>query len=561
MTSTVSRPKKTQPQKTESRKVKKARKTREAREVREAEEARLAARREAAAALLKPVEAAPIAEPTPPEPVAVKPIRPGRAVLSSGLLSLVAVAALGLVRFLHTSLISHHLDDAVAVGVVTKLIATATIASIALPAGVASAMSKFLPHARGAGNEPLARATYRFLDRIGLIGSVVLGVGVWLVAPLVLDRVDQTSAIFAGVLTFSFSIYSFDKAAMYGFDRVPAYTKLELATAVLAIGTTVALVVTDWRVFLLPLILGYTVFVVVARIMLRRNVRGETAPKSAVNRREVGIFVALASAGSLASTGFMQGTNLLAQYLTVGGVAVGYFGIAVSLLAPMNFLPRALNLALFPAMAHAQGSGDIDAVRRHSDISTRALFVVLAPFFAVAILLSRQILLIYGGATYLDGTTVLQVMLAATYLGVVQVASVNALSSGTLRQVRIPVTSAVCGALVGIGAAWILSRFFDSTGVAFGYLIGVAVIAGGPIVVTWRLHQMRWTAMVIRSLSVVALAGVAAVIIDATRLTTGVTGVATAAGAATVVFAIGIVVLWPELRKLIAVARRRGKSE
>jgi O-antigen/teichoic acid export membrane protein len=224
----------------------------------------------------------------------------------------------------------------------------------------------------------------------------------------------------------------------------------------------------------------------------------------------------------------------------------------------MNLLPRALNLALFPAMAHAQGAGDTDAVRRHTDISTRALFVILAPLFAAAILLARPILIVFGKNAE-NGTTVLQIMLAASFLAVVQVASVNALSSGNLRQVRIPVISAVSGAVIGVILAAVLSGPLGAAGIGLAYLLGTAVIAGGPIVVTWRLHRMHWTGMAIRSLSVVAVAAVGAAVLDAMHLTSGFTGVAAAAGCAVVVFAIGVIVLWSELRKLIATARRRGQ--
>ncbi|WP_163512790.1 lipopolysaccharide biosynthesis protein [Fodinicola acaciae] len=558
MTSAVSKPR---PKKTESRKVKKARKTREAQQARDAEETRLAARKAAAAALVKP-EAAPAGDEPAVQDVAaeaelVAPVRPGRAIISSGLLTMVALASLGVVRLLHQSLINHYYGDQARYGQVALLISIATITSLALPAGVASAMSKFIPFHRGSGSEPAARAVYRFLSRIGLAGSLFFGVAVGFLIPFFKPEIGPRDAILVGLLTFTFSTYSFDKAAMYGFDRVRPYTMVEISTGLLTIGITVALLVTRWDAFLLPLVVGYALFSLVSRWLLRRDLAGETAPATAINRREILTFVALACAGTLASTGFLNGTNVLADIFGGDPQAVGYFGSAVALMAPMNLLPRALNLALFPAMAHAQGAGDTDAVRRHSDISTRALFVVLAPVFAAAIPLAQVILIVFGKNAE-AGTTVLQIMLGATFLSVVQVASVNALSSGTLRQVRIPVISAVTGAVIGVALSPLMALWLGAPGIGIAYLAGTTVIAGGPIVVTWRLHRMHWTGMVIRSLSVVALAGVAAGVIDAMGLTTGFTGVATAVGAAVVVFAIAIVVLWPELRKLIAVARRRG---
>ena len=75
----------------------------------------------------------------------------------------------------------------------------------------------------------------------------------------------------------------------------------------------------------------------------------------------------------------------------------------MALVAPLYFLPRALGMALFPAMAHAHGAGDTDAVRRHADLSTRALLVLLAPLFAAAIPLAREVLVLVIGAEYSAG--------------------------------------------------------------------------------------------------------------------------------------------------------------
>ncbi len=65
--------------------------------------------------------------------------------------------------------------------------------------------------------------------------------------------------------------------------------------------------------------------------------------------------------------------------------------------------------------------------------------------------------------------------------------------------------------------------------------------------------------MVVRSLAVVALGAAVAAGLDATRLTAGFTGVLAALVAAVVVFATGVLILLPELRKLYAVARRKGQ--
>ena len=71
-------------------------------------------------------------------------------------------------------------------------------------------------------------------------------------------------------------------------------------------------------------------------------------------------------------------------------------------------------------------------------IPHRALLVVLAPLFAAALPVARDVLVLFFGQRYAGGAAVLQLLLVATYVAVIQVAAVNALSSGSRRDVRVP---------------------------------------------------------------------------------------------------------------------------
>src|SRR5262245_53793948 len=89
---------------------------------------------------------------------------------------MVALVALGGTRLLHGSLVSRATDTHT-YGVIGSLIAITTIASLLLPAGVASAASRFIPYEHGRSDDAAARAVHRFLDRLGLPGAVALGLG------------------------------------------------------------------------------------------------------------------------------------------------------------------------------------------------------------------------------------------------------------------------------------------------------------------------------------------------------------------------------------------------
>ena len=359
-----------------------------------------------------------------------------------------------------------------------------------------------------------------------------------------------------GLLTAAFSLYSLEKGALYGFDQVASYLRLELIGSAIAIAATVTVVTLGWHTYLVPLVLGYSVLILGAWWTLRTRRRSSGVRLPAADRRELTGYVALASVGGLASAGFLQVLPLLATRFTTP-VEVAYFVAAVTLIAPLYFLPRALGMALFPALAHSHGAGDLTAVRRQTDISTRALLVLLAPLFAVAQLVAREVLLVFFGARYGAGAAVLQVLLVATYLAVIQVAAVNALSSDSVRSVRIPVFFAVAGGLVGIVAVVPLGGWFGAAGVGVAYLLGTAVGAVGPIAAVWRRYRMGWAGPALRSLVVVCAALGVSIGVNETTLDGG-PRLLVDLGAALLVGLAAALLLRRDIREVVRSARRRS---
>ncbi len=467
---------------------------------------------------------------------------------------MLAIAALGITRLVHSALVARDTDTATfaAVGL---LISATMMAGLFLPGGLSSAAAKFIPYHLGRGDEVTARAVYRLLAMFGYASALLLGLLVG--GGSLLYGFSSAEALAVGLLTVAFSVYSLEKSALYGYDRVESYVRFELIGSALAIGLTVAVVSFDWHAYLMPLTVGYAVLVLGAWFTLRRSrpstsdTSARTAPWRAVPReqvREMAGYVGLASLGGLASAGLLQALPLLADIYTTDQEVV-YFVAAVGLVAPLHFLPRALGMALFPAMAHAHGAGDMGSVRRQVDISTRALFVVLAPLFVMAILLSRLILSLVFPA-YVEGAVVLQVLLLATYLMVTQVAAVNALSSGTQREVRVPVFSAVAGWFAGVVTAVPLGIAFGDVGVGLAYVIAATVSALGPLSAVVKRHGLAWAGPLGRSLGAVVAAGLLAAQVVAHGWLVTV-GVALLAGVA----AAGL--LYRDLRRIWGDARHR----
>lgn len=480
---------------------------------------------------------------------------PRSGVVRTGVLSMIGLVALGATRVIHGALVGHVTDPAT-YGLVATLIGVGMTAGLFLPGGLASAASKFIPFHRGKGDHGTAGHIYTRLRFIGVACALGLGALVGFGTAALLD-LSLANTIAVALFTAVFSVYSIEKGALYGFDRVAPYARLEIAGSVLAVLLTVVVVVAGLHTYLAPLILGYTVLIVGAWIVLRRQ-PGRAGPIGSTDRHEITEFVLLASAGSLASAGLLQLLPLLARFFTTTD-EVAYFGAGVTLVAPLYFLPRALGMALFPAMAHAHGAGDTDVVRRHADLSTRALLVLLAPLFAAAIPLAGPVLRLVFPPEYVNGAPVLQLLLVATYLAVIQVAAVNALSSGTRREVRIPVYSAVAGSAFGLLLLVPLGLWLGSAGVGLAYLIAVGAGAAGPIVAAWRRYDMSWGSPLIRSLLVIAVALAVGLTLDAFG-PSGVARVLLDIALAVLLAVAAAAVLRPDITAIVRLTRRAPRS-
>jgi O-antigen/teichoic acid export membrane protein len=485
-----------------------------------------------------------------PAPQAALTTRRGSAVVRSGLLSMVGLVALGGARLVHGSLVSHATDHETYARVGT-LIGLAMTVSLIFPAGLASAASRYISFHIGAGDRATASAAYRVLTLAGGACALLLAALVGALATL-LPGVSSADVAAVALLTAVYAGYSVAKGALYGFDRLVAYTWLEVTGSLVTVGATAIVVTSGAHAYLVPFIIGNAVLMLGSPVILRASrervaVAGSEAPRARpparLDIRELAVWVGLASLGGGASGGLLQILPVLAGRFTTQ-VQVAYFVAAVTLVAPLLFLPRALSLALFPAMARAHGAGDVDVVRRHADISTRALLALLAPIFAAGIFLAPEVLLLFGGGQYIDGAPVLRLLLLATFTGAVQVAAVNSLSSGDA--VRIPVYASVAGAVVGLLVLVPLGHWFASMGVGAAYLLAVAITATVPIAATWRRYRMAWTGPVTRSFAVVVVALVVAELLGTSRSGADRIGLDALCAAAT------LVASWLILRRDIA---------
>jgi putative peptidoglycan lipid II flippase len=396
----------------------------------------------------------------------------------------------GVVRFLYSLLIGRVSGSAV-LGEASAPVSLALFMSLLWPTATGTAAAKFVAIARGAQRPDEIEAVGHHLARRTVQSSVVLAGCAVLLARTLLD-LDWAAAAMTGALVIAYSGYAFTRGLQFGAGQVPRATFWDVTSALLSI-VVLVLVVTSHSVavLLLPLVIGYGLYT------LANWPRRATVPITSALRREIDGFVLLAVIGTLASTGFLQISNVLARAANSPHEA-GLYAAALSLATPASLISRSFSLVLFPSMSEAHGRQDRASLRAQTDLGTRALVVIMVATFGVIVILSRVVLQGFYGDEFAAAGTVLPVMLVAVLFGTVVVAGVNYLTSSSQQGMRISASTSVIGMIIGCVAWAVLVPMYGVNGVAIGYLIGSVFIAVPPLVIVWRRERHHWTALAVR---------------------------------------------------------------
>nr|WP_240895374.1 lipid II flippase MurJ [Kineococcus siccus] len=218
-------------------------------------------------------------------------------------------------------------------------------------------------------------------------------------------------------------------------------------------------------------------------------------------------FVAWGVLGNVASAGLLQLCVVVAR-AERPVVEVGLLSAAVALATPASLVARSLVQVLFPAMARSVGAGDLDAVRRRTDVVTRGIVTVFVPAFALLVLAARPLLRVMGG-DFGGGTTALRILLVAVLLTTLPVAAVAAMTSGAAAGIRRSALMSATGLGVGVVGLALLTRPFGIEGIAVAYLLGALVTVALPWAWTWRAQRQRWTGLTVRVVLGLAALGAA----------------------------------------------------
>ncbi len=419
----------------------------------------------------------------------LNPVRlddPARTSLArGGVLSTVGLLAQGILRFA-TAFLVGHIAGRSELGIVASAIATATILALLWPTTTGSAASKFLARARGTGDSEQIRATAAHLRLRTIETAVVLALvsmPVW----VLIDRGSWPGAVSVAALTLAYSGYSFTRGVQFGAGQVPRAIAWDITSVVLGLAGLVVLLVTGVRgpALVLPLVLAYGLYTLAGWPYAAKG-RPDRA-----RRRELDGFVALGAVGSLASTGFLQLSQISAK-LAEGDAAAGQYAAALNLATPASMLAASLSLVLLPSMAEAWGRADHAAFHAQTDRATRALAVIMVAIFGSIIVCSRLLVDVIWGAPFAAARNILPVLVVAVLATNLGVACVNALTARSQRGMVVATGSSLLGMAIGATMWLFVAPRMGIEGVALGYLCGTVVIAAIPVGIVWRKDGHEW---------------------------------------------------------------------
>jgi O-antigen/teichoic acid export membrane protein len=448
-------------------------------------------------------------------PGVLRPLRldqpTGHGMAHRAALGTVGVAVQGLVRFL-TSLFVGRLAGPSVLGVVQSAISTALLLSLLWPTTTGSAASKFVARARGAGDTEQIYAVAAHLRRRTVQAAVLLAIvsiPVW----ITIDDGHLGDALCVAALLLGYSGYSFTRGLQFGAGQIPRATFWDVSSAALGIASLLIALLLGARggVLLLPLAASYGLYTLAGWPWGARG----TLPSAL--RREIDGFVAIGVAGTLASTGFLQLSVIVARLVDTDA-HVGQYAAALALATPASLLAGSLSLTLFPSMAEAWGRRDFAGFRRQTDQATRALVLVMVTTLGGIAVGSRFVVAVVWGDRYPEAADLLPVLLLAVLGTTIGVASVNALSTRSQRGMIAASGASLAGLVVGATVWAVLARDHGVMGIAIGYLAGTVVVGGAPLVTVWRTDRQPWTLLVLRLMVGVGVASVLVVLERATGL-------------------------------------------
>lgn len=396
-----------------------------------------------------------------------------------------------------TNVLIGRLASPVVLGQTQAAISTASLASVAGPTSTGSAASKYIAAARGGGSPDDAKAVAAFVGRIAAAAAFTLTAIV--VVTLTVTGRDPLTIWVTSAMVLGVSARTFIEGAQFGaqqIERAAAWSTVISVASTLAVGVLL-LLGTRSILVLIPLALLNLFYALASWPSMRGPL------PDARLRRGILHFAVLAMLGTVANTGLLQASVLVAQTM-LGDHYTGQYSVAITLSAPITVLAGSTSLVLFPILAASHGAGDSASVARTTDSVSRHLLTLMIPALILLVFLGRPLITVLWGDAFPQSYELTALVAGAMIITAVASPAVNSLTTGDNHGMLISAGSAAAGAAVGIGSWFVLLPVSSDYAIPLGFLIGTILTAGIPYAVAWHRQRQRWSLQAITTVTAVA---------------------------------------------------------
>ncbi len=470
--------------------------------------------------------------------------------LRNALLTAVGLALIGLARLGFNTValrvfgeqVSGELNVALSLGVLLSLPASTAVGATAV---------RYMAQARGQARPD----TLGWLYRWTLLATAVLAVLSGAVALAFRGRLAATQGIDEGlvvqavVVALVYVAYLFFRNVLYALDRVRLYARLEVASGLAFFTSLGALAFFgQGRYLLAAFLLGQTVFCLATLRATAAELREPCAPAARLALWPLVSYSVVALVGTAASLSVRE----LAVFVSPSAADLGgaaHLALSMSLLAPLQFLPRMFRTVLFAHSAELDGRGRRGELGASIGTASHYLLLATLPSCAVLVLAAAPLIALFGGVPTPERLLVFRLLTVAALIDVVATPSANALPG--VGAVKPPSYAAVVALAVTI-AMWAgLTPRLGLTALAAGMVVNSVIKGGVPIVVARRLLGATLTSAPATTAALAGLALVGLAVLAVWPHPLAVTALYVAAS---------LPLLWTPLRTVAAELRARLRA-
>lgn len=407
-------------------------------------------------------------------------------IVKSTLLTGIALLFTGLTRIVYTIAVGKNFGADI-LGQMNLVISFTMLCSLVISTTVENAAAKYLSEFSAKEDIINRDKTFTMLQKWTVAGSAAS----MLVVVLLCDLIARTLQIDLPILMFGLPLivlittHNFYRGCFYGFSNVGRYFKFETISSLLFFVILGVILLHGEGNLLLPFILFYGLFSLLAAISLREHAHPSKTPF--LFRKEIGIYGLIAMIGTVSSTAKAHIANLFTG-VYLSPEQVGYYSAAVSITTVLLFAPSIIGRVLLPSISHAHGAGNTVIIKTLLNKATDILSVIALFLCGISIILSEEILMLLFTPDFAVASFSLQTLVLGICLSTITVPAVSALS-GT-KYVKIPNIAGVLGLVVSFILWPFFIPMFGINGTAMGYIIGVFVTAVIPLYYAQRIYGL-----------------------------------------------------------------------